>query len=1019
MTRMLAPSPSLSPAPAPSSSPSTALPSACGRSPPAPPTTPVQLSPPTDAAAEGVTASGDVRDGCGVNRVPQRPSASRSRRRRHRAGRRLKLHPVGLSKALRTQQTVAAGTGIEGGAETLEVNSGAPVGRTADRRMGRAAAAAAAGAEAALPRPEFTFGEPRSLCSRRRSSMAVVPWMLMPPLIAAAAAAAGTAITGRTCCPRRGRRAAWCIRQSYDTAAVAVAGEVAKSPKRLTAGGDGTSSLYGGARAATAAAPSAADRATWALQGGGDSRLNDVRGVLRDGKDGIGAGCRDVREPEPERVSLSPGLRLRLRQDLGTEAAAAAEARGGGDDEGSEKGITLGGGDRGDGDDEDDGGSGGAEEEVEPSAEAPAAAAAAAAATTASAAATAPTTPASAFRSGNQSGRSLGGAGKGNKFREKYGTKAAAMGLCTAPDRSSRPAQTAPATLRAQMHAAAVLAAAAAATPALACCQPSSREARVASAATALRRRDFGCYGSGSGGGGLASGGSLSEGAFASGMIVLGGSGDSAEMSKLPPVSEIPMPYSMLGTYGSGVSSMRGRLVCPVVEEDGEGEGEEAGDAPPPPPPPLASQQQRHKTTPQQTRSGSSGGGGSGGSGGSGAAANVTVPQFGSSLSWSSTPGDPGVSEPGNAEAAVAAEASAAVAHMAVELRSGMKGLRGSPSHTASTAAAYEPRMPAAEQRQQTPPSPSPSPPPPPPRSASPFRGSPSRDDFSRRAAVRTGAPFSMWSGAAVSTLSAFSQTLPSACGRSPPAPPTTPVQLSPPTDAAAEGVTASGDVRDGCGVNRVPQRPSDIAEPPPPPSGRAPVEAPPRGLVEGLAHPANVSGVGGDSITSRRTTDGVTALDADAVPQIPSTGSGVAAGTGIEGGAETLEVNSGAPVGRTADRRMGRAAAAAAAGAEAALPRPEFTFGEPRSLCSRRRSSMAVVVAAGAGSDTSNATATAPPAVHLQYDNFPGFVTAGRLKTRCMFLRNARCTIAHGQSTIVTSRFKRMIMTEAPPLVH
>ncbi|EFJ51882.1 hypothetical protein VOLCADRAFT_103382 [Volvox carteri f. nagariensis] len=540
----------------------------------------------------------------------------------------------------------------------------------------------------------------------------------------------------------------------------------------------------------------------------------------------------------------------------------------------------------------------------------------------------------------------------------------------------------------------------------------------VATAASMTRRHgshntrqgDFGCYGSGSGGGGLASGGSLSEGAFASGMIVLGGSGDSAEMSKLPPVSEIPMPYSMLGTYGSGVSSMRGRLVCPVVEEDGEGEGEEAGDAPPPPPPPLASQQQRHKTTPQQTRSGSSGGGGSGGSGGSGAAANVTVPQFGSSLSWSSTPGDPGVSEPGNAEAAVAAEASAAVAHMAVELRSGMKGLRGSPSHTASTAAAYEPRMPAAEQRQQTPPSPSPSPPPPPPRSASPFRGSPSRDDFSRRAAVRTGAPFSMWSGAAVSTLSAFSQTGPTPArlvGRR-----RRRGELSPPTDAAAEGVTASGDVRDGCGGNRVPP-------PPPQPSGLAPVEAPPRGLVEGLAHPANVSGVGGDSITSRRTTVGVTALDADAVPQIPSTGSGVAAGTGIEGGAETLEVNSGAPVGRTADRRMGRAAAAAAAGAEAALPRPEFTFGEPRSLCSRRRSSMAVVVAAGAGSDTSNATATAPPAVHLQYDNFPGFVTAGRLKTRCMFLRNARCTIAHGQSTIVTSRFKRMIMTEAPPLVH
>ncbi|EFJ41293.1 hypothetical protein VOLCADRAFT_98733 [Volvox carteri f. nagariensis] len=87
---------------------------------------------------------------------------------------RLKLHPGGLSKALHTQQTVAAGTGIEGGAETLEVNSGAPVGRMADRRMGRAAAAAAAGVEAALPRPKFTFGEPRSLCSRRRSSMAVV-----------------------------------------------------------------------------------------------------------------------------------------------------------------------------------------------------------------------------------------------------------------------------------------------------------------------------------------------------------------------------------------------------------------------------------------------------------------------------------------------------------------------------------------------------------------------------------------------------------------------------------------------------------------------------------------------------------------------------------------------------------------------------------------------------------------------------------------------------------------------------
>ncbi|EFJ39042.1 hypothetical protein VOLCADRAFT_101411, partial [Volvox carteri f. nagariensis] len=227
--------------------------------------------------------------------------------------------------------------------------------------------------------------------------------------------------------------------------------------------------------AAVAEAVAAVAAAESGYRGGGGSRLNDVRGVLRDGKDGIGTGCRDVREAEPERVSLSPGLRLRLRQDLGTEAAAAAEARGGGDDEGSEKGITLGGGDGGDGDDEDDGGSGGAEEE-------------------------------------------------------------------------------------------------------------------------------------------------------------------------------------------------------------------------------------------------------------------------------------------------------------------------------------------------------------------------------------------------------------------SPPAPPTTPVQLSPPTDAAAEGVTASGDVRDGCGVNRVPQRPSDIAEPPPPPpppSGLAPVEAPPRGLVEGLAHPANVSGIGGDSITSRRTTDGVTALDADAVPQIPSTGSG------------------------------------------------------------------------------------------------------------------------------------------------
>ncbi|EFJ51878.1 hypothetical protein VOLCADRAFT_87516 [Volvox carteri f. nagariensis] len=618
-------------------------------------------------------------------------------------------------------------------------------------------------------------------------------------------------------------------------------------------------------------------------EGGGGSRLNDVRGVLRDGKDGIGAGCRDVREAEPERVSLSPGLRLRLRQDLGAETAAAAEARGGGG-EGSEKGITLGGGDRGDGDDEDDGGSGGAEEEVEPSAEAPAAAAAAAA--TASAAATAPTTPASAFRSGNQSGKSLGGAGKGNKFREKYGTKAAAMGLCTAPDRSSRPAQTAPATLRAQMRAAAVLAAAAAATPALACCQPSSREARVASAATALRRRDFGSYGSGGGGGGcLASGGSLSEGLFASGMIVLGGSGDSAEMSKLPPVSEIPMPYSMLGTYGSGVGSMRGRLVCPVVEEDGKGEGEEAGDVPPPPPPPLASQQQRHQTTPQQTRSGSGGGGG-------GAAANVTVPQFGSP-------------------------------------------------------------------------------------------------------------PFSMWSGAAVSTLSASSQT-------SPPAPPTTPVQLSPPTDAAAEGVTASGDVRDGCGVNRVPQRPSDIAEPPPPPSGRAPVGA---AVMAAAARPTNQLPY---TPVRRRLK-----LHPVGLSKALRTQQTVAAGTGIEGGAETLEVNSGAPVGRTADRRMGRAAAAAAAGAEAALPRPEFTFGEPRSLCSRRRSSMAVVVAAGAGSDTSNATATAPPAVHVQYDNFPGFVTAGRLKTRCMFLRNARCTIAHGQSTIVTSRFKRMIMTEAPPLVH
>ncbi|EFJ41640.1 hypothetical protein VOLCADRAFT_98400 [Volvox carteri f. nagariensis] len=349
---------------------------------------------------------------------------------------------------------------------------------------------------------------------------------------------------------------------------------------------------------------------------------------------------------------------------------------------------------------------------------------------------------------------------------------------------------------------------------------------------------------------------------------------------------------------------------------------------------------------------------------------------------------------------------------------------------------------PAAEQRQPTPPSLSPSPsPPPPPRSASPFRGSLSRDDSmspcsqealqpvpvvaaaaggQTAAAAVAGeaarcrrlspggasgwwhAPFSMWSGAAVSTLSAFSQT-------SPPAPPTTPVQLSPPTDATAEGVTVNGEVRDGCGCNRV-------VQPPLPPSGLAPVdaavmavmavmaarptnqlpyapvatqvEAPPRGLVEGLAHPANVSGFGGDSITSRRTTVGVTALDADTVPQIPSTGSGrrhrgsgggcgrVAASTGIEGGTETLEVNSGAPVGRTADRRMGRAAAAAAAGVEAALPRPEFMFGEPRSLHSRRCSSMAVVVAAGAGSDTSNAAATTPPAVHLQYENSLGVGT-------------------------------------------
>ncbi|EFJ39574.1 hypothetical protein VOLCADRAFT_100799 [Volvox carteri f. nagariensis] len=421
--------------------------------------------------------------------------------------------------------------------------------------------------------------------------------------------------------------------------------EVAKSPKRLTAGGDGTSSLYGGTRVATAAAPSAADRATGALQGGGGSRLNGCvmermvseRDAVMSGKPSQ-RGCLLDFDPASARIWARRPQRQRRREAAEAKArrralplAAATEAT-----------------------------------EMMKATEAVAApkrkwsrvlklppaagaAAAAAAAAIASAAATAPTTPASAFRSGNQSGRSLGDAGKGNKFREKYGTMAAAMGLRTAPDRSSRPAQTAPATLRAQMRAAAVLAAAAAATPALACCQPSSREARVASAATALRRRDFGSYGSGGGGGGLASGGSFSEGAFASGMIVLGGSGDSAEGSKLPPVSEIPMPYSMLGTYGSGVGSMRGRL----------------------------------------------------------------------------------------------------------RQRGGIPGF-------------------------------------------------PIRDRF--------------------------------------------------------------------------------------------PMAAP------------------------------------------------AAAAAGIEGGAETMEVNSGAPVGRTADRRMGRAAAAAAAGAEAALPRPEFTFGEPRSLCSRRRSSMAVV---------------------------------------------------------------------------
>ncbi|EFJ39575.1 hypothetical protein VOLCADRAFT_100802 [Volvox carteri f. nagariensis] len=417
-------------------------------------------------------------------------------------------------------------------------------------------------------------------------------------------------------------------------------GEVAKSPKRLTAGGDGTSSLYGGTRVVTAAAPSAADRATGALQGGGGSRLNGCvmermvseRDAVMSGKPSQ-RGCLLDFDPASARIWARRPQRQRRRE------AAEAKAR--------RRALPL-----------------AAATEATEMMKATEAVAApkrkwSRVLKLPPAAGPPPPPPPPPLPQppprlpqhppgADARGGSAGGSGCGNS-----GARVLSTVIAGSAGRISGNGIASPYVLRGSMS------------------------ARLPS--PMRPRGDFGSYGSGGGGGGLASGGSFSEGAFASGMIVLGGSGDSAEGSKLPPVSEIPMPYSMLGTYGSGVGSMRGRLVCPVVEEDGEGEGEEAGDAPPPPPPPLAS-----------------------------------------------TPGDPGVSEPGNAEAAVAAAAAAAVAHMAVELRSGMKGLRGSPSHTASTAAAYGPRTPAAEQRQPPPPSP----PPPPPRSASPFRGSPSRDDF-------------------------------------------------------------------------------------------------------------------------------------------------------------------------------------------------------------------------------------------------------------------------------------------------
>ncbi|PNH05298.1 Mitogen-activated protein kinase kinase kinase [Tetrabaena socialis] len=248
---------------------------------------------------------------------------------------------------------------------------------------------------------------------------------------------------------------------------------------------------------------------------------------------------------------------------------------------------------------------------------------------------------------------------KGAKFRERYGTMAAAMGLRTAPDRGSRaPAQTAPATLRAQMLAGrggmeepeAGAAGSSGRTGTAPFTSHGQLELSVSEKLPKLSFPTAPGAGTGTGARGVAA---------AVGRELLGGAGDSGARGGL--ASGFPGGFAGGGGTGArGWSGVRGGLACPIVEEGVEVEDASVSSG--------ESGNQQHQARPPLRDPAAAGAGGSGG-GGSGGGGGV-LPQFGSfgavsslvsTLSWSSMAGlSP--SEAGNAASAEAAEAAAAAA---------------------------------------------------------------------------------------------------------------------------------------------------------------------------------------------------------------------------------------------------------------------------------------------------------------------------------------------------------------------